>query len=157
MKTTCSMWLAAGILILTLAGCGDDRQPGKTTAPPASAGEKSIDPCALLTGAEIQAALGWKVDKAEAKGYGATGTCNYSSATPYTAQGLQQLSIVIGYGMPDMRSAEAMAKWRLEQYSGDAYQGIIRSSGRSKGWVCRRSRTAWRTCSRSRWPWATSW
>ena len=43
---------------------------------------------------------------------------------PIHRKGLQQLAVVIGGGAPDLDSSQAMAAWRLEQYSGDAYKDL---------------------------------
>ena len=117
-------WLVAGVLVLLCVACGNGEPAGTVPSGQAVAQETSIDPCALLTSEEIETVLGWKVDTAESKSYGATGTCTWSSATPFAAAGWQQLSLVLGYGAPDLSSSEAMAKWRFEQYSGDAPEGL---------------------------------
>jgi hypothetical protein len=117
-------WLVAGVLTLLFVGCGNGEPAGSVPSGQAIVQETGIDPCALLTSEEIEDALGWKVDTAESKSYGATGTCTYASATPYSSKGLQQLAVVIGGGAPDLDSSQAMAAWRLEQYSGDAYKDL---------------------------------
>lgn len=124
MKKVGISWLSVGLLALFIPACGKSDQAGKPPPAQASRPEKTIDPCALLKAEEIEAALGWKVATTEVKAYGDTGTCTYASATPYTMKGLQQLSLVIGRGMPDMSSSEAMAKWRLAQYSGESYKNM---------------------------------
>lgn len=117
-------WFIIGFLTLFVAACSKADQTDMKPSTQASESAKDIDPCAFLTAEDIETALGWKVAKTEAKAYGATGTCTYSSATPYTAQGLQQVSVVIGQGMPDMSTSEAMAQWRLKQYSGESYKDV---------------------------------
>ena len=124
MKWNALNWLLAGMLALLPTACGNGETAGAIPSGQAAAQEASMDPCALLTSEEIEAALGWKVDTAESKSYGATGTCTYASATPYSSAGLQQLSVVVGYGAPDLGSSNAMAAWRLEQFSGDAYKDL---------------------------------
>lgn len=124
MQATAPQWLVVGILALLPVACGNGEPAGTIPPGSAKAQEASIDPCALLTREEIEAVLGWKVDTAESKSYGATGTCTYASATPYAATGLQQLSLVLGYGAPALDSSDAMAAWRLEQYSGAAYDDL---------------------------------
>jgi hypothetical protein len=116
--------LLAAVLAVLPAACGNGEPAANIPPEQTSAQEASIDPCALLTSEEIEAALGWKVATTEGKSFGATGTCTYASATPYTARGLQQLALVIGYGAPPLSSSQAMAAWRLEQYSGDAYKDL---------------------------------
>lgn len=116
--------LVTGVLTLLTVACGNGEPAGSMPSIDAEAQETGIDPCALLTREEIKAVLGWKVDTAESKSYGATGTCTYASATPYSSRGLQQLSVVVGSGAPALDSSKAMAAWRLEQYSGDAYKGL---------------------------------
>ena len=111
-------------LALVLASCSDNGPSGKAVPTEKLSQETSIDPCALLTSEEIEAVLGWKVAKAVPSVYGAMGSCNYSSATPYTSQGLQKLSVEVGSGAPDMSSSESLVKWRLEQYSGEAYKDM---------------------------------
>lgn len=117
-------WLVVSLLALLPAACGNDESAAKAPPQQESVQETSFDPCALLTSEEIEAALGWKVATAVAQSYGATGTCTYASATPYSAQGMQQLAVVIGFGAPVLSSAKDMAEWRLEQYSGDAYKDM---------------------------------
>jgi len=117
-------WLVVGAVALLFVACGNGEPAGAFPSDQVNAQETSIDPCALLTSEEIEAALGWKVATAESKSYGATGTCTYASATPYSSKGLQQLAVVIGSGAPDLDSSQAMAAWRLEQYSGDAYKDL---------------------------------
>jgi len=124
MKPNALKWLVAGMLTLLSVACGNGEPAANIPPGQEKAQEASIDPCALLTSEEIEAVLGWKVATAEAKSYGATGTCTYASATPYSPQGLQQLAVLIGYGAPGLNSAEDMAKWRLDQYSGDAYKDL---------------------------------
>jgi hypothetical protein len=117
-------WLVVGVLTLLFVGCGNGEPAGPVPPGQEDVQETGIDPCALLTSEEIEAALGWKVDTTESKSYGAAGTCTYASATPYSSKGMQQLAVVVGSGAPDLDSSKAMAAWRLEQYSGDAYKDL---------------------------------
>jgi len=120
MKTYARTWLVTAAMPLLLVACGDANEADKSPPAQVSSQEKGINSCALLTNEEIEAALGWKVATAEARDFGATGACTYSSSTPYSAQGFQQLSLVIGDGLVDISNSEAMAQWRLGQYSGES-------------------------------------
>lgn len=83
-----------------------------------------IDPCSYLTSDEIETVLGWKVATTDPKPHGATGSCKYKSATPYSAQGMQIIDITIGRGMPELNSNADMVAWRKKQYEGDAYKDM---------------------------------
>lgn len=128
MKKTASS-IALAVLLLVAAACDSGNKGANPTAsapvPQASApAGDAFDPCSLLTVAEIEAVLGWKVAKMEPKRYGATGNCTYTSANPYGKDGMQQVTLLVGQGMPDMSSASAMAQWRLKQYEGPSYKDI---------------------------------
>ncbi|MEW5978108.1 MAG: hypothetical protein AB1898_20120 [Acidobacteriota bacterium] len=97
--------------------------PGSSPVGQATAA-KAIDPCSLLTSEEIENILGWKVANADAKTYGTTGNCTYTSANPYAGKIMEQVTTLIGQGMPAMSSSNAMAQWRLKQYEGKSYQDI---------------------------------
>jgi hypothetical protein len=122
-----TLWFTS--LMLIVGACdkgplsGNQKTSGSTPEASSPAGD-TVDPCSLLTAAEIETILGWKVAKTEPKSYGATGNCTYSSANPYGKKGMEQVSILIGQGMPDMSSANAMAKWRLKQYEGPTYKDL---------------------------------
>lgn len=123
-KTVSTIWL--GVLLLA-AGCDSgNKEAGQSVSAPQAAApaENSLDPCALLTAAEIEAVLGWKVATTEPKSYGTTGNCTYTSANPYGKGGMQQVTLLVGQGMPDMNSASAMAQWRLKQYEGPSYKDL---------------------------------
>jgi hypothetical protein len=124
MSDKCRIMLLLGFLAAVLAACSDSGPSKETASVVESNQEESLDPCALLQSDEIESALGWKVATTEPTVHGATGSCKYSSATPYTLQGMQQLAVVVGQGSPEMRSSEALVKWRLDQYSGDAYKDM---------------------------------
>jgi hypothetical protein len=126
-KPFLTIWLASLTLMVTACDNGPQSGGQKTSGPNPEASSpagNAIDPCSLLTAAEIEATLGWKVAKTEPKSYGATGNCTYTSANPYGRKGMEQVSILIGQGMPDMSSAGAMAQWRLKQYEGPSYKDI---------------------------------
>jgi hypothetical protein len=120
MKARLRIGLVASLLPVLLVACGEADQGANPPSQPAVVQGKDIKACELLTGDEIEAALGWKVATAEGKDFGATGTCTYSSSTPYSTEGFQQLSLVVGHGLSSISSSEAMAKWRFEQYSGES-------------------------------------
>ena len=90
--------LLAGMALLA-GGCGNSGQQAKTP-------ESSIDPCGYLTSTDIENVLGWKVATTEPKAYGPTGTCTYKSATPYSAKGMQVLTVTIAKGMSDINTSE---------------------------------------------------
>lgn len=123
MSDKCRIMLLLGILAALLAACSDSGPSKETASVAESNQEESFDPCALLQSDEIESALGWTVATTEPTVHGATGSCKYSSATPYTPQGgMQQLKVVVSQGSPEMTSSEALLKWRLDQYSGEAYK-----------------------------------
>lgn len=94
-----------------IASCSNSEEPQQVKAP-----ENNIDPCSYLTSADIESVLGWKVATTEPKAYGPTGTCTYKSATPYSAEGMQVLSLTIAKGMPGIDTSGAMVAWRQKQY-----------------------------------------
>jgi hypothetical protein len=105
------------------AGCGGDSKPAvpaaETGAAPAAG---DFDPCALLTSGEIQATLGWVPDSTQKKAYGTTGTCTWFGPGGMA----DQVSLLVGQGMPDMSGSAVMAKWRAEQYAGyDVTDAIV--------------------------------
>ena len=102
-----------------LAACGARDQAPKESAQ--AAGEPArnapaLDACSLLTGEEIEAAVGWKPAKAEPSTYGATATCNFYGPQGFT----QTVSLVVAPGMPQVSSSTDMAAWRTEQTKGYA-------------------------------------
>jgi len=109
------------VLAALSAACSDNETSEEAASAVESDQGEDMDPCALLQSEEIESALGWVVATAEPVADGATGSCRYSSATPYTSRGMEQLAVVVGQGGPEIRDSEALIKWRLEQYSGDAY------------------------------------
>ncbi len=97
-----------------LFGCGGERRDqaaGDTGTTDATA-MASVEVCALLTSPEIQTALSWTPDSTAGQSYGTTGSCTFFG--PNT---MQQVSLLVGQGMPDMSSSAAMATWRSEQYT----------------------------------------
>ena len=98
---------------LSLAACqARDTTPDADarTADLDRAGEAKVDPCALLTAAEIEEVTGLHVERTEPADYGATRVCNQygSSLSPI-------VSITVADGMPSMASSADMAKWRKDQ------------------------------------------
>jgi len=109
---------AAISCLLLAAACGGGESPKTSAAAPASQPptkeSPKIDACALLTGEEIEAAVGWRPAQAEPSSYGGTATCNYVGP-----QGLgQSVSLVVAPGMPKVASSAEMAEWRTKQTEG---------------------------------------
>lgn len=100
-------------ILLPLVACGGepDAKQADSMAPAATA-ETSFDPCALLTSDEIMNAVGWSPDSSQKKSYGTTGNCTYFGPNAM----LQQVSLLVGQGMPDMSDSRKMADWRSKQY-----------------------------------------
>ena len=100
-------------IFLPLVACGGDRTGEKAGSPEQTAStQTSFDPCALLTADEITSAVGWTPDSSQKKSYGTTGNCTYFGPNAM----LQQVSLLIGQGMPDMSDSRTMADWRAKQY-----------------------------------------
>jgi len=99
------------VCMTLIAGCSNSDEPQQAKAP-----ESSINPCSYLTSADIESVLGWKVATTEPKAYGPTGACTYKSATPYSTQGMQVLTLTIARGMPGIDTSGAMVAWRQKQY-----------------------------------------
>jgi hypothetical protein len=104
----------AAVLLLG-ARCGADVDPG--TQELSLAGKRAeqkapvVDPCTLLTGAEIEAVTGAKAVAAKKEGYGAVGTCNYHAGE----QLMPVVSLLLAPGMPKVSSSAEMAAWRSKQ------------------------------------------
>jgi hypothetical protein len=101
-------------ILLPLVACGGDKTAEQAPASEqAAASETSFDPCALLSSEEIMGTLGWSPDSSQKKTYGTTGNCTYFGPNAM----LQQISLLVGQGMPDMSDSRKMADWRARQYT----------------------------------------
>ncbi len=103
---------------LLTAACSREAPPKSTGAQPAAQTATTdaarIDPCALLTVAEIQAATGKTVAPGESSTQGATLTCNYAEPNAMAPT----VTVVVSPGMPKVSSSAAMAEWRSKQAEG---------------------------------------
>jgi Protein of unknown function (DUF3558) len=107
------------LLLVTLCtACGEGEPQRASAASPASQPELSkapkVDACSLLTSEEIEAAVGWKLMKAEPSSYGATAVCNFSGPQEFA----QSVSLVVAPGMPEVGSSAEMVEWRRKQVEG---------------------------------------
>lgn len=101
-------------IFLPLVACGGERTAEQASPPGQEvATQTSFDPCALLTAEEIMSAVGWSPDSSQKKAYGTTGNCTYFGPNAM----LQQVSLLVGQGMPDMSDSRKMADWRAKQYT----------------------------------------
>jgi hypothetical protein len=98
------------VLLTTLSGCGGET--AKQTPAAEQTATSDFDPCALLSFEEIKSTLGWSPDSSQKKVYGTTGNCTYFGPSALT----QQISLLVGQGMPDMSDSRKMADWRAKQY-----------------------------------------
>lgn len=103
--------LSLTILVAVFSGCGGGETAEQTPATEQAA-TSNFDPCALLTSEEIKSTLGWSPDSSQKKVYGTTGNCTYFGPSALT----QQISLLVGQGMPDMSDSRKMADWRAKQY-----------------------------------------
>lgn len=128
----------AFLLPVTMAACGrSDAPPAQDTAGKSQAAatvDDSFDPCALVTTAEVAAAVGWQPTKVEPAKYGnGMGKCDYSTADSM-AMPPQKVSVGIEkcpYNMPcyedlpKFKSSQELAQYRLKGYEG-AYEGAAK-------------------------------
>ena len=98
------------VLPLLVASCGGEAAEQQTQSA-VQAVASDFDPCALLTSEEIKTALAWSPDSSQKKAYGTTGNCTWFG--PST----QQVSLLVGQGMPDMSDSRRMSDWRAKQYA----------------------------------------
>ena len=100
-------------IFLPLVACsGDKTAEQASSSEQAAASQTTFDPCALLASDEIMGTLGWSPDSTQKKAYGTTGNCTYFGPNAMT----QQVSLLVGQGMPDMSDSRKMADWRANQY-----------------------------------------
>lgn len=106
--------LAISVILPTFAvACGGgSSEQAKAPEQADAVAASDFDPCALLTSEEIQTTLGWATDSTQKKAYSTTGNCTYFGPGGMT----EQISLLVGQGMPDMSDARKMADWRMKQY-----------------------------------------
>lgn len=75
LKTTCAL----GLLVAALAGCGGDPPAEGGASAPETAAARSDDPCALLTSADAQDALGSAPGDPVRQDNGALRMCQYTA------------------------------------------------------------------------------
>jgi hypothetical protein len=107
--------------LLLIVACSDGENANTATTAAAtgqkSAAPASIDACALLTGAEVEAAVGWKVAKTVPMTH--TTGCNYMHENE-----LENVAVIVSSGMQTMSNSEQMAEWRTAQAKGKSYSDI---------------------------------
>lgn len=101
------------LLPLMALGCGEGKAEQKKAPEQAAAAQTNFDPCALLTSEEIKSATGWAPDSSQKKPYGNTGSCIYYGPNAL----MDNVSILVGAGMPDMSDSRKLAEWRRKQYA----------------------------------------
>jgi hypothetical protein len=114
-----SRYLSFGTFVTALllgAKCGGDESSkgaavssGDLAAEAKS--EPKVDPCALLTIAEIAAVTGAKSVAPKAEAHGSVAVCNYQAGDEL----LPVVSILLSSGMPKVSTSKEMAAWRSKQ------------------------------------------
>lgn len=109
---TLSSRTALWFSLLGVIGCGGAPEEAAQPAVQA-AGQSDFDACALLTTEEIQASLAWVPDSTQKNSYGTTGNCTWFGP----GGAMEQVSLLVGAGVPEMSSSATMAQWRAGQYA----------------------------------------
>ncbi len=104
--------IAPWFCLLVVVGCGSAPEEAAQPAVPAEA-PSDFDACALLTTEEIQASLAWVPDSTQKKSFGTTGNCTWFGP----GGAMEQVSLLVGQGVPEMSSSTTMAQWRTRQYT----------------------------------------
>ena len=112
-----------------MAACGKDRPQGepaqqKVAAGAPAAAAPSFDPCALLTSAEVEAAVGWKVTATRPNGSGGYGTCTFTGRTDPMVVPPENLEVGLGRcpvnmyctELPEFTTSEDLARYRRQGY-----------------------------------------
>lgn len=128
-----AVWLVSACGGEKKASEGAQKSPASTTRTRAPL---SFDPCALLTAAEVEAAVGWKPLTSEASGSEGYGSCRFTGKKDPMI--LPPQSVEVGIGkcvtnmpcsepLPDFRSSEEMAQYRIKGYGNGkfgAFEGV---------------------------------
>lgn len=105
--------------LVSFAGCssgGTDSATKETAGAAQTASAAKVDPCTVVTPEEVEAAVGWKVQKTSPIPAG----CSFTG--PNELQDIA--SVVVSSGMQAMSSSEEMAAWRKGQTKSSAYADI---------------------------------
>jgi hypothetical protein len=118
-----SNWRAAVTAALGLAACtGGEVPKGAATAQLANlpqAQASQVDPCSLLTVAEVQEVVGSSIERSELSQYGGTRVCNYYGPTI-----MPLATLALAGGMPALSSSSEMAAWRSKQAGSSSFADI---------------------------------
>lgn len=101
------------LMAVSLTACqakNPDREAGTAGATDKTAEATTVDPCALVTVAEIEELTGSKITRTDPTEYGATQVCNHYGATISPV-----VSVVVAEGMPVMASSSNLVAWRQGQ------------------------------------------
>jgi hypothetical protein len=105
----------AALFLLGWKCGGDSGSSSKSVsaagAPAEAKGAPPVDPCTVLTPAEIEAVTGAKSVAPKKEAHGSVGTCNFHAGEEI----MPVVSIVLAPGMPDVSSSAEMAAWRSKQ------------------------------------------
>ena len=116
---TVSLVPLVALLLLGWKCGGDSGSSSKSVSTAgAPAGAKALDPCSVLTPAEIEAVTGAKSVAPRKEAHGSVGTCNFHAGEEI----MPVVSIVLAPGMPDVSSSAEMAAWRSKQ--GTSFGGV---------------------------------
>lgn len=104
---------------LTVLGCssGETANSDKNADPPSTATATKLDPCKVVTPEEVEAAVGWKVQKSALN---PGGVCNFTGPNELN----DMVAVLISAGMRPMSSSEEMATWRRDQTKSNTYKDI---------------------------------
>jgi Protein of unknown function (DUF3558) len=104
---------------LTVAGCssGETANSAKNADAPSTAAASKLDPCKVVTPEEVEAAVGWKVQKSALN---PGNVCNFTGPNELT----DMVAVLVSAGMQTMSSSEEMANWRRAQTKGESYKDI---------------------------------
>jgi hypothetical protein len=109
--------LTSAVILVGCANPDADVAAQSTAAATRTAAASKVDPCTVVTPEEVEAAVGWKVQKfAPNPGAG----CHYTGPNELT----NIVSVIVSAGMQPMSSSEAMAAWRLSQTKQKSYADI---------------------------------
>lgn len=107
---------ALGVLVSTAcSGDNDAANAAQVKVPAAQVARPDVDPCTLLTPAEVEKATGWKVEKSEKNKY--SGGCDFTG--PNWMVDIVHVSLHGTAGMTPLTTSAAMAKWRQDQLKKD--------------------------------------
>lgn len=119
-------------VLIWLSGCGGSKSESTPPGAGAVAATPSFEPCSVLTAAEIEATVGWKVVSSRPIPQGAIGYCIYSGPDETAATGPQKVQAGIGAcptnmpctELPAFGSAAELVAFRRKGYEGKDLGGL---------------------------------